>query len=107
MFQTPATPVRVAAGGGLLKGHLDLEGLPPGSYQMRVTLQFGSRAIERSAPLEMAPLEETLQKDVARINLEKVSDEGYFKYMSVEGLDSAFAPLYYIATPAELKIWNK
>ena len=27
--------------------------------------------------------------------------------MSADGLDSAFAPLYYIATPSELKIWNK
>jgi GWxTD domain-containing protein len=63
--------------------------------------------VERSAPLMMAPLEETLQKDVARINFEKESDEGYFKYMSPEALDSAFAPLFYIADPNELKAWSK
>jgi len=57
--------------------------------------------------MTMASLDTTLQRNIARIKLERVGDEGYFKYMSPEGLDSAFAPLYYIASPAELKIWNK
>ena len=57
--------------------------------------------------MTMAALDATLAQEVTRINAEKVSDEGYFKYMSTEGLDSAFAPLYYVATPTELKVWNK
>ena len=107
MFQTPNTPVRVAASGGLLKGRLDLEGLPPGPYQMKVLLQLGSRSVDRSAPMTMAQLDTTMKQEVARINAERISDEGFFKYMSPEGLDSAFAPLYYVATPSELKVWNK
>ena len=107
MFQTPNTPVKVAASGGMLKGRLDLEGLPPGGYQLKVLLQLGTRSVDRSAPMTMADLDATLEQEVTRINAEKVSDEGYFKYMSTEGLDSAFAPLYYVATPTELKVWNK
>lgn len=107
MFQTPGTLIKVAASGGMLKGRLDLEGLPPGDYSLRVMLKLGTRSVERDAPLSMAELEATLKRSVARMNSERVSDEGYFKYMTTEGLDSAFAPLYYIATPAELKVWNK
>lgn len=107
LIQTPNTPVKVAAAGGMLKGRLNLEGLPPGGYQLRVLLQFGTRAVDRSAPMSMAALEATLAQEVNRINAEKVSDEGYFKYMTTEQLDTAFAPLYYIGTPTELKVWNK
>ena len=107
IFQTANTPVKVAASGGMLKGRLNLEGLPEGRYQLKVLLQLGTRAVDRSAPMTMASLDTTLQRNIARIKLERVGDEGYFKYMSPEGLDSAFAPLYYIASPAELKIWNK
>jgi GWxTD domain-containing protein len=107
MFQTPGTPIKLAASGGMLKGRLDLDGLPPGAYSLKVLLSLGAKSVSRDAPLTMADLEATLKRNVARINSEKVSDEGYFKYMSSEQLDSAFAPLYYIATPAELKVWNK
>jgi GWxTD domain-containing protein len=107
VFQTANTPVKVAASGGMLKGRLNLEGLPQGRYQLKVVLQLGTRAVDRSAPMTMASLDTTLKQEVARINVERFSDEGYFKYMSVEGLDSAFAPLYYVATPSELKVWNK
>jgi GWxTD domain-containing protein len=107
IFQTPATPIKVAATGGMLKGRIDLDGLPPGSYTLKVVLGLGGKTVDRDAPLTMADLEATLQKNVARIAQDRVSDEGYFKYMSPEQLDSAFAPLYYIATPAELKVWNK
>jgi GWxTD domain-containing protein len=107
MFQTPGTPIKVAASGGMLKGRLDLEGLPPGNYSLKVVLKLGARSVDREAPLSMAELETTLKRSVARMNSERVGDEGYFKYMTTEGLDSAFAPLYYIATPSELKVWNK
>ncbi len=107
LVQTANTPVKVAASGGMLKGRLNLEGLPPGRYQLKVLLQLAGRGIDRSAPMTMAALDTTLQQEVSRINTEKTSDEGYFKYMSPEALDTAFAPLYYIASPSELKVWNK
>jgi GWxTD domain-containing protein len=107
LLQTPPSAVRVASGGGLLKGRVPLEGLPPGQYTMKVLLTLGGRTTERSAPLMMAPLEETLQRDVQRISQEKVTDAGYFKYMDATALDTAFAPLVHIGSPAELKLWNK
>jgi GWxTD domain-containing protein len=107
LLQTPPNAVRVAGGGGLLKGRVPLEGLPPGNYVMKVVLTLGGRTTERSAPLVMAPLEETLQRDAERVSQEKLTDEGYFKYMDVAALDSAFAPLVHIGTPQELKLWNK
>ncbi len=107
LLQTPPSAVRVAAGGGILKGRVPLEGLPPGDYTLRVSLTLNGKTIERSAPLMMAPLEETLARDVVRVAQEKTTDEGYFKYMDMAQLDSAFAPLIYAGTPQELKLWSK
>lgn len=107
LLQTQPSAVRVASGGGLLKGKLDLDGLPPGSYQLRAQLTLGGRSLERQAALVMAPLEETLQRNVARIEQEKVTDEGFFGHMDVAALDSVFLPLVHIGTPSELKLWNK
>jgi len=107
IFQTPPAPVRVAEGGGLLKGHLDLEGLPPGQYQMKVAVELPQKRFERTADLIMAPLEETLARDTVRLAAEKASDEGYFHYMQGPALDSAFAPLTYLAEGGELRAWDK
>lgn len=107
IFQTPPAPVRVAEGGGLLKGHVDLEGLPPGQYQMKLAVELPSRRFERTAELVMAPLEETLARDTVRMAAEKATDAGYFKYMEGPALDSAFAPLVYLAEGSELRAWDK
>lgn len=107
LLQTAPSAVRVASGGGLLKGRVPLEGLPPGNYLLKLSLTLNGKTTERSAPLMMAPLEETLARDVVRVAQEKVTDEGYFKYMDMAQLDTAFAPLVYIGTPQELKLWNK
>lgn len=107
LFRTQPAPVRIASGGGLLKGSVNLEGLPPGPYELRVAVTLPGGSFERSAPLIMADLQQTLERDTARIAAERQTDEGFFRHMDIEGLDSAFAPLYYIGTPAELKPWKK
>lgn len=107
ILQTPPAPVRIAEGGGLLKGHLDLEGLPPGQYQMKLAVELPSKRFERSADMVMAPLEETLARDTMRLSAEKSTDEGYFKYMDGAALDSAFAPLTYVSEGNELRTWDK
>lgn len=107
LFRTQPAPVRIASGGGLLKGSVNLEGLPPGPYELRVAVALPNGTFERTAPFVMADLQETLARDTARIAVERQSDEGYFKYMEVEALDSSFAPLYYVGSPAELKPWKK
>jgi GWxTD domain-containing protein len=105
--QTQALPVKVTAGGSVLKGQLDLTGLPPGNYQMVADLKLDGRTIQRSAEFSMAGLTETLARDTVRRNAERVTDEGYFGAMSAEELDLARAPLDYIAEARDLAPWSK
>jgi GWxTD domain-containing protein len=105
-MQTQALPVTVNAGGSILKGQLDLTGLPEGDYQMVAGLDLGTRKVQRSAEFTMAGLRETLASDSARRAAVMVGDEGYFAAMSSEQLDSARAPLLYLAESGELKTWS-
>jgi GWxTD domain-containing protein len=105
-MKTPAIPVKVTAGGSVLKGQLDLTGLPPGDYVMVTDLQLGGRTIQRSAEFTMAGLTETLARDAARREAERVTDEGYFGAMSEPELEQAKAPLDYIAPARELSPWS-
>ncbi len=104
--RTPEVPVTVAAGGSVLKGQLDLAGLPPGDYSMQASLKLGDRTVERTAALTMAGLGATLARDTARRAVNRQTDEGYFADMSVEDLNRAEAPLDYLARPGELQVWN-
>ncbi len=98
ILQTPPVAVSVPAGGGVLKGQLDLTGLPEGSYTMRVAVDLGGTASQREQPFTMAGLEETLAKESARLEMEQRTDAGYFAAMDEAQLDSAAGPLLYIAT---------
>jgi hypothetical protein len=93
LVTTAETPVSVPAGGGVLKGQLDLTGLPPGHYTIVAALTLGDKAVERSAAFTMAPLDETLEKDVTRREAAKATDEGFFDAMSLEELEAAKQPL--------------
>lgn len=101
LVRTPAAPISVPAGGRVLTGQLDLEGLPPGSYDLAVEATVGGVTVERSAPFAMADLQATLEREVARREVERVTDEGYFAALNKEELDEAFAPLFYVAEPAD------
>ena len=105
-IKTPEVPVTVNAGGSVLQGQLDLAGLPEGDYSMVARLKLGGRSIERSAPLTMAGLRETLARDTALRQADRVTDQGYFAAMSAEELDVAKAPLLYIAESGELSPWE-
>jgi GWxTD domain-containing protein len=106
-MQTQPLPVKVIAGGSVLKGQLDLTGLPPGGYTMVADLKLDGKTIQRTAEFEMAGLTETLARDTARRSAEKVTDEGYFAAMSEPELDQARAPLDYIAEAREVSAWSK
>jgi len=106
IMKTQPLAVKVTAGGSVLKGQLDLTGLPPGNYVMVADLNLGGRTTQRSADFSMAGLSETLAKDASRREAERVSDEGYFGQMSAEDLEAADAPLQYIAEPRELSAWS-
>jgi GWxTD domain-containing protein len=100
-------PVHVASGGGVLEGRLDLAGLPPARYVMTAKLKLGADSTERSAAFVMAGLTETLQKDVARREVARTTDEGYFAQMNGAALDAAEDPLQIIAESGELSSWEK
>jgi GWxTD domain-containing protein len=106
-MQTPPLAVKVTAGGSVLKGQLDLTGLPAGGYTMVADLKLDGKTIQRTADFGMAGLTETLARDTARRSAEKVTDEGYFGAMTGEELDQAAAPLGYIAETRELSPWSK
>jgi GWxTD domain-containing protein len=102
----PSAKVSIAPGGGVLRGQLDLDGLPAGRYTMTVKVDAGAKHFERSSEFVMADLQETMARDTLRIAEEKSTDEGYFRYMSPENLDAAEAPLSLIARSGELKAWS-
>jgi GWxTD domain-containing protein len=104
---TAGTPVTVPAGGGVLKGQLDLNGLPPGQYTMAAALQIGGQGVERSAAFTMAGLDETLGKDVARREANKGTDEGYFEAMDEKQLDAVKEPLILVAESGELSKYTR
>lgn len=101
LLQTPQAAVSVPAGGGVLRGQLDLTGLPEGAYVMAVSVTMGTVVSEREQPFTMAGLEETLAKEAARMEQERRTDAGYFGAMTEGQLDSAWAPLLYIASPSD------
>lgn len=107
LVETPPLAVTVAPGGSMLKGQLDLTGLPPGDYTMTSRLQLGGETIERSAALTMAPMTQTLVRDSLVRDEAKITDEGYFAGMSAEELDKAKDPLSYVAEGRELSAWDK
>jgi GWxTD domain-containing protein len=107
LMTTAPSKVTVPAGGGVLKGQLDLSGLPPGRYTMTAGLDMGGQRVERSAGFTMAALDETLEKDVARREAALVTDEGYFAAMNEQQLEEARAPLVLIANSGELSKYSR
>jgi GWxTD domain-containing protein len=107
LITTESTPVHVPSGGGVLKGQLDLSGLPPGQYAMVASLALAGSTVERSAGFTMAELDETLDKDVARREAARVTDAGYFDAMDEEELEQAKDPLVLIAEGSELRKYSK
>ncbi len=79
LVTTAETPVQVPAGGGVLKGQLDLAGLPPGQYAMVAELDLGGKTVERSATFTMANLDETLAEGRVRAGSRQVHRRGLLR----------------------------
>jgi GWxTD domain-containing protein len=107
LISTPPTVTQLPVGGGGLTGALDLTGLPAGEYQLVAELTLEGRTVQRSGGFTMAPLSETLAKDVVRREANRVTDAGYFSEMSEREVDAAAAPLSLIASSQELSAYNK
>ncbi len=106
IVQTPPTPVSLAAGGGVLRGQLNLEGLPQGQYTMTVAVALAGGRTERSAGFTMSDLQTELNKLAAQAQARRITDEGYFALMGEEQLDRAAEPLEYIADGRELRAYR-
>jgi GWxTD domain-containing protein len=107
MLTTLPTKVTVPAGGGVLKGQLELGGLPAGRYTITADLEVAGSPVERSATFWMAGLDETLQRDVARREAARGTDEGYFADMDEAALQAAKDPLSLVAVSGELGGYSK
>jgi GWxTD domain-containing protein len=106
LLRTPSEKVQIPRGGGVLKGRLDLAGLPGGTYTLTSSLAMGSKQVERSSTFTMANLNETLARDVSLREARANTDEGYFAGMKQPELDAAEEPLVAIAPSAELSAYN-
>lgn len=93
--------VALAPGGSVLKGQLDLGGLPPGTYQMTVELTTGSWKESRSESFVMGELEQA-----AEVAQGQQTDAAFFGAMSEADLDAAAAPLVYLTTSDSLRVWK-
>jgi GWxTD domain-containing protein len=62
VVQTAPIPVHLAAGGGVLRGQLNLEGLPSGEYQFDVRVQLASGTTDRSMPFTVLDLQAELER---------------------------------------------
>jgi GWxTD domain-containing protein len=98
LIRTPDAGIQVPANGAVFKGELDLAGLPEGSYSIILAIDLGDSVVNRARRFRMAGMHETLARDSIRRAAARVTDEGYFASMNEERLDSAKAPLIYLAT---------
>ncbi len=98
--------VRVSPGGSVLKGQLDLAGLPEGRYTLSVKLEVGGRKQERSDQFVMGDFQAAMERESARLAQLKVTDEGYFGTMNEDQLEEAAAPLIYLTRPDSLSVWK-
>jgi GWxTD domain-containing protein len=107
LLTLPARSVQMNAGGGAVRGQLDLTGLPEGQYQLHAILVLGGRSVEREAPFEMGSLGAALAQENEQRAARLLSDSGYFGEMSVDELDEAFAPVSYISNSEDhLSVWS-
>ncbi|HEU4800780.1 MAG TPA: GWxTD domain-containing protein [Gemmatimonadales bacterium] len=109
VLKTSPEAIRLAPGGGIVKGRLDLDGLPAGRYRMNVEVTVGGDRSERSAPFIMAGLQETMAKVQAAPATPAAaqSDEAFFAAMDEAKLDSMAEPLQLIASGRELRNFSE
>ncbi len=96
----------VVQGGSVLRGQVDLAGLPAGHYRMSVRLDQGGRVEERTDQFTMADFSETMEAEKARLAALRETDAGYFGLMNEDQLDEAEGPLTYLTTGDSLAVWK-
>jgi len=101
VVQTKPRLLQVDAGGSILTGGMNLTGIPQGEYRFRVTLELAGKQAVREAGFSVRALEAPPVAEAATN-----PDEAYFAAMSEAQLDSAQAPLFYVARPGALNVYD-
>ena len=91
--------IPLAAGGGAIRGQIDLAGLPPGDYQLEVALGLSDTTVTRASDFGMAGFE----TDVA---IAPPAGEDVFASMTEAQLDTLYLPLVYLMTREEQGIYD-
>ncbi len=102
VVQTRPRMLGVDAGGSILTGGVNLTGMPQGEYLFRVTLALDGQQAVREAPFAVRALETPPAVAAGGPG----GDDAYFGAMTEAQLDSAQAPLYIIAQPGELNVYD-
>jgi GWxTD domain-containing protein len=101
MVSTAATVAAIGAGGGILDGTLDLAGLPPGDYTLRLVIGTSPDTVSRVAGFTMAGFD--VEQQLATLR-EEPRDR--FSGLDEARLDSLSAPLVYLAEGGELDLYS-
>jgi GWxTD domain-containing protein len=99
-FQTRLGEERLVLGpsGGAMRGQMDLTGLPPGEYQLELTLRLADTTVTRTAEFGMAGFE----TDAA---IAPTGDD-VFASMTEAQLDTLYLPLVYLMTREEQGLYD-
>ena len=101
LTQSRPRAVALDAGGAVVSGGVDLNGVPRGEYLLRVTLRTGTGESSREARFAMRSAE----APAATVAVAPAAD--WVSAMSEAQLDSLVLPLMLIAEPGELAVYSK
>lgn len=101
MVSTAPSVATIGAGGGALSGTVDLTGLPPGAYALRLVIGEAPDTVSRVAPFRMAGFE--VAQQLATVDATPVDR---FTGLNEAQLDSLEGPLVYLAVGGELSLYS-
>jgi GWxTD domain-containing protein len=106
LFQTPASRVTVPAGGVPYAGNLDLAGLPPGEYDLRLVItSTGSGDLPRT--VREAPFRMLDRSSMAESAADAASEEQkYFESLSEDELEDTFGGVGYLVSESERQAYR-
>lgn len=96
----------IPAGGGVIRGHFSLEGIPEGDYQVLATVTIAGQVTERLGTFSVGSLDVAMARSIASRNAQRGIDEAYFAALSEEELDASAEVLEVIAKPSELAVYK-
>jgi GWxTD domain-containing protein len=97
VYRTPASEVEVGVGGAPFTGHLSLAGLPPGDYQIAMTVGDDAEGERRWASFQMLSPDNAVTAGTAAGSYEA----DYFATLSDEELEQTFGGVALLVTNSE------